>query len=114
NTDCDDAEQTTNPGATEVCNDGADNDCSGDATGCERVGDYRMDYSSESDQYITGAYARDRFGSAVAVADVTGDGLDDLVVGASSYDFGATDGGAAFVFAGPTSGASVSTATEEL
>ena len=113
-TDCDDAESTTNPGATEVCNDGADNDCSGDATGCERVGDYRMDYSSESDQTITGAYARDRFGSAVAVVDVTGDGLDDLVVGANSYDFGATDGGGAFVFAGPTSGASVSTATAEL
>jgi hypothetical protein len=32
--DCDDAEALANPGETEVCNDGLDNDCSGDAPEC--------------------------------------------------------------------------------
>jgi len=34
-TDCDDGEATANPGETEVCGDGIDNDCSGDADGSD-------------------------------------------------------------------------------
>ncbi|MCE9666357.1 FG-GAP-like repeat-containing protein [Myxococcus stipitatus] len=44
-------------------------------------------------------------GSAVAVVDVNGDGIKDLVVGAPRYDAGAlVDAGAVFVFFGPVTG----------
>ena len=47
------------------------------------------------------------FGSAVGMAgDVNGDGYDDVIVGATEYDHGQTDEGAAFVFQGSATGLS--------
>ena len=54
------------------------------------------------DLTIYGAAAGDRTGAALAVADVTGDGLADLILGAPRADpFTGTDAGRVSVLAGP-------------
>jgi hypothetical protein len=59
--------------------------------------------SSDHDALVAGQIAAD-FGRSVATADSNGDGYLDLVVGASSSDLGAPNGGAAFVYFGPIDG----------
>ncbi len=56
----------------------------------------------EADYRITGDADGGRFGQAVAIADLDGDGLGDLVVGAPSLDADATavDAGALYAFSG--------------
>lgn len=50
------------------------------------------------------AVAGDRFGSAVEIADMTGDGQADLMVGAAQHDFpGRVDAGCAYLFRGGSS-----------
>jgi hypothetical protein len=44
-----------------------------------------------------------RFGDSIATADVNGDGLADIIIGAPLYDGGYTDEGAVFVFDSPQS-----------
>lgn len=51
-----------------------------------------------------GQAAGDLAGTSVAVGDIDGDGLDDLVVGAPGHDGGGDDAGAAYVFFGPLEG----------
>lgn len=77
-TDCDDAEADVNPGETEVCGDGLDNDCSGDAPECGPSGEASLeDWASVVVDDQTG----EAFGRAVAlVPDVSGDGRADLLV----------------------------------
>ena len=76
--DCDDAEPLAAPGLEEVCGDGIDNDCSGDALGC---GLLRQADTREADFTVT---AVDSIGAALGtvtlVTDVDGDGQDDLLV----------------------------------
>jgi len=55
---------------------------------------------SDADVYVEGQAAADYAGLACLVTDVDGDGYDDLLIGASGEDDGATDGGAVFVFYG--------------
>ena len=57
-----------------------------------------------ADTVISGDAPSDELGTAVTAADLDGDGLSDVIVGAPSSGTGATGGGAAFVFFGPTSG----------
>ncbi|MCK5509955.1 putative metal-binding motif-containing protein [Candidatus Parcubacteria bacterium] len=47
NTDCDDSSATTSPGATEICGDGIDNDCSGGDETCASV---EITYYSDEDE----------------------------------------------------------------
>jgi hypothetical protein len=55
------------------------------------------------------------FGEALAVADVNGDGFDDLVVGASDFDNGQTGEGRIFIFHGSATGLpSAATTTREM
>lgn len=88
NTDCDDDENTVNPGEDEVCNDGFDNDCDGtlgttastdtcelDAGAAATVGDIRLTDT------VTNTY----FGYTVVMADLTGDLVDDLLISAPNY-----------------------------
>ncbi len=90
--DCDDAEASTSPAALEVCGDGADNNCDGDAPGCF-AGQLT---DADADATLTGTGYADNFGRDAAAGDLTGDGRDDLLVvsvGARPYTV--------FVFEGP-------------
>ena len=94
-TDCDDADAAVHPDAAEVLN-GLDDDC-----------DLVVDVLSSADapRVLVGAAAGDRAGVSLrASADLTGDGLRDLVLGATADDAGGEDAGAIFVWSGPWSG----------
>jgi hypothetical protein len=56
--------------------------------------------ASKADFTAFGVAARDGFGLETAVGDVTGDGVDDIVVSAAGDDEAATDAGAVYVFRG--------------
>ncbi len=93
--DCDDANSAVNPDATEVCDDGVDNNC--DPTDCAWSGEM-----SEGDAYASlgGEIAKylGYFGQDVTGLDANGDGVGDLAVGSlASY---------AAVFTGPIVSAS--------
>jgi hypothetical protein len=102
--DCDDSAADINPGATEVCSDGADNDCDGTADPCELTGDLSLD--GDEDGRWLGVAAGDAAGTHVALlGDITGDGTDDIAIGAPGVDgTSLSDIGAAYLVSGPVSG----------
>ena len=62
--DCDDDNSAVNPAATEICDDGLDNDCDGSANTCRLVGDYTM--NSDADVYLDGSNVADYAGQALS------------------------------------------------
>ena len=99
--DCDDADATTWPGATEVCEDGAANDC--DATADEAFDTcWSVTDLGAAAAKLHGDGYPDQTGVSVAGAgDVDGDGYDDVLVGANGHDSYA---GAAYLVSGPITG----------
>ena len=93
--DCDDADPDVNPGATEVCNNQTDDDCSGDAPECRWSGVVGLDSAFARLDGVAG----DRLGTIGYAADVTGDGSVDLVLAAYQADSGAN--GSVFVVPTP-------------
>jgi len=90
--DCLDEDPLSNPGAPEVCGDGEDNDCDGEDDPCEVT------------SIITGANDGDRAGASVALGgDINGDGVGDMVIGASRFNGTGLAIGGAFVIYGPVS-----------
>jgi hypothetical protein len=86
--DCDDDEFKVNPGRVEVCNDGLDNDCSGDAPECGLPVVGTEDHSCAGVSAGTGGW---RFGgSEMTVGDFDGDGYNDLAVSDSYGNTGAS------------------------
>jgi len=57
-----------------------------------------------ADAILVGEHGADSAGRAVSAADVDGDGIDDLLVGAWGEDSGGGDAGAVYVVLGPVSG----------
>ena len=91
--DCDDAEPGENPGATEVCGDSVDQDCSGADDDCTL---------SAADALIAGRTAGDELGVAMAAGgDADADGWPDLLVGGNGIEVVSPDSGAAVLLSGP-------------
>ncbi|MBO87277.1 MAG: hypothetical protein CL927_18165 [Deltaproteobacteria bacterium] len=99
--DCDDADPEVNPGASEVCGDGIDNDCDGVASGCRMEGEEVI--NDVSDTIFQGSSTNDAFGTTVASGgDVNGDGTPDLLISQTSG--GSSSPGSVHLFHSPTSG----------
>ena len=105
--DCDDTDADVHPDAEEVCDDGIDQNCNGVADGCEWAAALDTD---DADVELEGESSSDRFGTALAAADVDGDGYDDLLVGAPNTDDNGSGAGAVYALRGATSAASWSDA----
>jgi hypothetical protein len=85
--DCDDDEALAWSGAAEVCEDGVDNDCSGGDGLCAPSGSASL---STADVKLTGGVYATAGSSLDGAGDRDGDGVPDLVVGASLYGTGGT------------------------
>ena len=95
--DCDDGDEYVSPSATEVCNDGLDNDCDA-ATVCEltdgTIEDAPLGVLGSSADVFLGA-------SVQVVDDIDGDGLPDALLGApTQVDLLGDDQGAVYVVTG--------------
>ena len=91
--DCDDAEALVNPGQPEICGDGLDNDCDGQAFSCAFDGD--MTLVDVADATWTGEDGSHYLSHAAGLGDVDGDGFGDLVV--SSLYWGGGRGAAYYI-----------------
>lgn len=87
--DCDDTASAVNPGEEEICGDGVDNDCSGDAPECGFSGSYALNRAD-----LVLAEGADRFGASMALIEAAGEPW--LLVGASDanrlYSLGTESG----------------------
>ncbi|MFT5584317.1 MAG: hypothetical protein ACI9VR_001902, partial [Cognaticolwellia sp.] len=96
--DCDDGEVLANPGETEVCDDGIDNDCSGEFDACGPYGSFSIE---DGDVILSGDVDNAEAGQSLATGDFDGDGQADLWVGAYDADDPSTDAGQAHLHLGP-------------
>jgi len=96
--DCDDQDPAVHPEAEEVCGDGVDNDCVGAAPECRLSGELSVDTAA----FRVLGEADSALGHDLETADVDGDGVTDLVVGAP--DWSEEGSGAAYLVRGPLVG----------
>ena len=98
--DCEDTLTDVNPSAAEVCDDDLDNDCDGTSNDCEVAGTIAF---ADADLRITSDQPGDLLGFSAATSDLNGDGVADLVIGASDRDSTASAVGLSAVVFGPLS-----------
>jgi len=110
-TDCDDSEALANPGETETCNDGIDNDCDGSASGCQISGSVAV---SKADADWYGETSSNYVGCDVSfIGDVDADGYDDMLLGAyGNDDNGSYSGSAYLIYGDPTLGSTYAVSSE--
>ena len=93
--DCDDGDAEVNPDADEVCDDGIDNDCSGDAPECGLSGEVLLG----SAWAVISGDAGDQLGGPVrGVGDWNSDGRDDFAVSARGDDTAGDGAGAVLIY----------------
>ncbi len=97
--DCDDEDPTLNPGVEAVCADNLDNDCDGEPD-CPSL--ERRTGLDEATAVLVDQYQSDA-GGGTAIADLTGDGVVDLLIGAAGAEEGDYRGRVRLV-AGPVMG----------
>lgn len=95
NSDCDDSSEAINPDASEICNDGLDNDCSGDSPECIFSGEYSLD---SAELLMQGSTTYLNFGTSLGVDDFNRDGQEDLVIGVPGSSRISLTAGEVFVF----------------
>ncbi len=93
--DCDDTDASVNAGAVDACEDGVDGDCDGKEAVCNFEGEYDLKAPDVATPDTPGSNA----GAALASGDATGDGIDDILVGAPF-----AEGGIAYLLSGAVHG----------
>lgn len=104
--DCDDAEPTVHPDASEVCDDGMDNNCDGGLVPCGLTGTINLSRGT-AEAKITGEGIADSLSVYQGTGpggDLNGDGLADVLVGGYQADGLTGSTGVAYVFYGAFSG----------
>ena len=97
--DCDDTDSAVSPAATEICDNGVDDNCDGDSNGCSLSGELT---TSDATAFYTGEQFGDYAGyESAGGRDLDGDGYEDSVTGAYAHDAGY---GIAWVLHGPVRG----------
>jgi hypothetical protein len=101
-TDCDDADASVNPAATEVCENHVDDNCDGAAGDCDSKGDMAI---SGCDVKILGAKVGHEAGFALTrVGDVNDDGYADIAIGATHRSTGSDNLGEVYLVDGRVTG----------
>lgn len=95
--DCDDADASVHPGASDPCGDGLDQDCDGVDPTCGFAGTRSL---ADADILLTGDRTNDGAGWTLDAGDLSGDGVADLVVGALYHE----RYGTLYMVSGPVTG----------
>ena len=98
--DCDDTDATVNPGAEEICADGIDQNCNGGPDQCAFPDELSTEDAEVS---LRGESVYDYLGESMSVADINGDGIDDLFVGATHTDDNGSNSGSVYGLMGSSS-----------
>ncbi len=106
--DCDDGDGDIHPDATELCWDGLDRDCDGDAEDDDQCAPIGTIDAPTTDVRVLQGTASQYLGKSLAGGDADGDGSDDMFLGATGYDSSA---GRVYGYAGPITAGSGGTLT---